>query len=174
MRSKFLYLATASALFLTSCGSSNVPDDKIYATDSVPTGFYQVTTPDKDPTPITYQVVYLAPTWGQANSFARETKAYVTFQVLGFILLALAGLLFYALASNRIKTSTGWAILVMVLLGLSLVSFKGTAASIKWNNKKGIPRQTYERAIQETGSTAPIWDSLKNNGMILWGPEKKK
>lgn len=171
MRVKILFLA-ATALVLTSCGP-NKPDDKIYATDSVPAG-YKITTPDKDPTPVFQDIVYLAPTWGQANHFASKSSGFVTFQVIGFILLALAVAIGIGLATNRITFSTGWGWLIFILLAGSLSSFKGNAASIKWNNKKGIPRETYDRAILETGSTAPIWDSLLNNGLITWGPEKKK
>jgi hypothetical protein len=65
---------------------------------------------------------------------------------------------------------TSFNLILFVLLAGSISSFKWQSSSIKWNNDKWVKKEVFDKAIQETGTTQPIWDSLRSECRIVFGP----
>ena len=149
-----------SATMLVSC-SSNTPDNKIHNTRIEN---------------VSDTTVLIAPTWGQANHYASERADFFIWQLIGGILLAVFVVAIYGKVTyatwfpKALDNSVLFEILLFLLLAGSIISFKWQASSIRWNNDKWVPKATYDKAIQEKGSTQPIWDSLRNECRIVYGP----
>jgi len=171
----FLLAAGAAALLLTSCGRSKTPDDVIHKIEISPDGYK----PDPrgsnfKPIEVNDTTYTIAPTWGQSNSFAADRGDYAVWQVIGWILLLITIGLIYCIVADvswfpRMSVIGSSALLFVVMAGC-LISFKWQSASIRWNNYKPVQKTVYEKAMNEAGSTRPIWDSLETNCKITWGP----
>lgn len=169
---KKLILFAFVAVLLTACGT-NKPDNKVYGTDSQQVG-WEPQGPGKEPAPVILETVGLKPTWGQANHMASLRGDHTIWNIIGVILLALLVAGIYGAATDakwfpKLDPKALGAIL-FVIGALCITSFKWQAASIMWNNYKFVPKQQYEKAMKETGSTKQIWDSLTNGCHITWGP----
>jgi hypothetical protein len=60
--------------------------------------------------------------------------------------------------------------LAFLTISFSLYFYLGYPLGVRWNNDKWVKKEVYEKAIQTTGSTRPIWDSLESNCLIIDGP----
>ncbi len=167
---KLLTILVCSAL-LISCGK-NKPDDKVYETKKEFVGWKPNGVGNK-PVEVYEEMVMLKPTWGQSNHIARERGDHAVWQVVAWVLLIASIALVLAYALDYISLDAkAFGGSLFVLLALSLTSFKWDSASIKWDNNVFVLKTQYDKAIKESGSTKPIWDSLENGCHISWGPYK--
>lgn len=172
---KLFKLATLliSTLVLVSCGP-NKPDNIQYDTKVVENGFKPGPTVKDAPVQVFDTTVLIKPTWGQANHFASKRGDYTTWMIIGAVLLTLLVVVLYGASSNASwfpKVSfQALGAFIFVLAAGSLYSFKGQSSNIMWNNDKWVPKAQFDKAIQETGTTQPIWDSLEQNCKIVFGP----
>lgn len=170
---KLFFAFLISTTVLLSCGT-NKPDNIAHGTDVVQNGFKPGPTP-KDPVqPVYDTTVLIKPTWGQANHYASERGDFLIWQIIGWVLLVGAVVVVYSKA-----TEASWlpkinplffGALLFVLLAGALTSLKWQSSSIKWNNDKWIPKAQFDRAIHETKTTQPVWDSLRKDCKIVFGP----
>jgi hypothetical protein len=162
------------AMFMSSC--SNKPDNIIHTTKTEQ-GNWVVETPGQNPV-MKYDTYYqISPTWSQANYYASKRADHILYMVLGSLFLLIFIILFYGRSSDASwfpKNLYDNNILFNALLFITLVSsisfFTSHQSAIKWNNDKWIKKEVYDKAIKETGSTQPIWDSLETNKLIVDGP----
>ncbi len=175
MRKLLAFLTALSVLTLSSCKTEKNPDNIIRGTDIVSTGY------KPDPRGVTYQPVEtfdtlytIAPTWSQAIGYAGDRRDRNTWLFLGFGLL-----LIFAAAWYGRSTEARWfprmgdlffGVLLFLLGAGAFTLLLGTSASIKWNNDKQVKKQDFDRALKETGSTRPLWDSMAARKAISWGP----
>lgn len=161
------------AILSIGCGRSQQPDNEIYQERSE-SFTWQVVEPGKSPVKVFQKEVMIKPTRGQSNVYASERKDFILWQVVGWV--ALLALIFVFWARG---TTQNWfpnigtlalALLIFALASISLVSFKWQSQSILLNNDKWVKKEVYEKAVKETGSTKPIWDSLRNECRIVFGP----
>lgn len=168
-----LFLICVLSLFaLASCGP-NKPDNKAHGTDIKSAGF-KPNGVGNAPVEVFDTTVRIEPTWGQANYFARQRGDHAIWNIIAFVLFAAAVVVIYGAASNaswfpNIKGATV-NIFLFVLLAGALYAWKWQASSIRWNNDKYVPKAQFDKAIKETGSTKPIWDSLQKECRIVYGP----
>lgn len=168
---KLLYILSFS-LLLISCGK-NEPDNKIHNTEVIEKGYISQG-PGAAPLRVFDTLYYVEPTWGQANHFAKGRGDYEVWQIAGWILILLIAVLIHQIIieaswlQNINSRFLGAAL--FVLIAGSVTCLKWQSASIKWNNKKEISKQLYERAIKETGSIRVFWDSLEKDCLIVYGP----
>lgn len=126
----------------------------------------------------TYQTYYvIAPTWGQSVHLASE-RGDRLLKVSLYILIVIA---LVALVVGK-YTNADWMPkvldekvflyngLLFVLLFVAEYLYFGDAYGIKWNNDKSVKKELYDASIKESGSTKPIWDSLRSNCLIVDGP----
>ena len=162
-----------STSVLVSCGP-NKPDNLQHDIKVTENGFKPGPTVNDAPVQAFDTTVLIKPTWGQANSFASKRGDYIIWMVIGTILLVLLTFVVYgAVISARWFPKVSPQALgafMFVLAAGSLASFKWQSSSIMWNNDKWIPKAQFDKAIQETGTTQPIWDSLEQNCKIVFGP----
>ncbi len=167
-----IFLIFAISLLFASCGP-NKPDNKIHGTDVVAAGWKYDSTLGKNVQQMD-TLVMVSPTWGQANHYASERADYEVWMWIAGILLALAIVAFYGKATEASWfpdiSPIAFGALLFVLLSGSLASWKWQASSIRWNNDKFVPKVQYDAAMKATGTTQPIWDSLRNECRITWGP----
>ena len=160
-------------LFTISC--KNVPDNKIYATKTEK-GDWVVPTPGTAPVQKVDEFVLVSPTWGQAFAFAKLRGDARVYDVLAGVLF----LAFILVVIGRTTNANGLpeifyhGVFGNVILGalffLSVYFFANHAIGIKNSNDKWVKKDVYEKAMKETGSTQPIWDSLQTNCLIVDGP----
>lgn len=171
-----LFLFAVICLAVASCGGSAKPNNKIYSTETKPGGYRPDTDPKKPPVAITDTTVILKPTGAQARRWASQRGDFIPMQILGWVLLLAAAGFFYGMVSDASwfpKLGPIWiGLILFALIALSAASCKGHQSSIKWNNSKSIPKPVYDKAMREHGSTAPIWDSLEKNCLIVFGGYK--
>lgn len=169
---KFLSIFLLLGLLL-GCGP-NKPDNIAHNVRITENGFKPGLTP-KDPVVRVFDTtVLIKPTWGQANQFASERGDFLIWQIIGVILLGGAIVLIY----GRVKDASwlpkinemAFGALLFVLLAGSITAFKWQSSSIMWNNNKWVPKQQFDKAIKDSGSTKPIWDSLRKDCKIVFGP----
>jgi hypothetical protein len=60
--------------------------------------------------------------------------------------------------------------MLFIFLVGSVSLFMTHPIGIKWNNDKWIEKSVFDKTIETSGSTQPIWDSLQNNCLIIDGP----
>lgn len=175
---KILFFLLFASLF-TGCGKDPKPDDLIQKTEEIPDGFKPGPTRYDDPVPVVKTMVTISPTWGQANYFASKRGDFQIWQIIGAVLLILAVYTligYYSLLDWKIFkafpniSAMAFGAFMFVFLAGSLVSFKWQSAAIKWNNDVKIEKGRYDQALEEAGSTRPIWDSLEKNNRLRWGP----
>lgn len=162
-----------STTLLVSCGP-NKPDNKQYGVEVKQNGFKPGPTPEDSVVTIYDTTVQISPTWGQANHYASKRGDYLVWQILGVVLLLVFVALLYGKATEASwmpdLTSGAFGASLAICLALSVVCLKWQSSSIKWNNDKWVPKAQFNKAIQETGTTQPIWDSLEQNCKIVFGP----
>lgn len=162
-----------SATILVSCGP-NKPDNKQYGVEVKQNGFKPGPTVNDKPVAIYDTTIQIAPTWGQANHYASKRGDFLVWQILGVVLLLAFVVLIYGKATEASwfpnLTSGAFGASLAICLALSIVCFKWQSSAIVWENNKWIPKSQFDKAMQETGTTQPIWDSLENGCHIAWGP----
>ncbi len=166
------YLFVLALLSLVSCGP-NKPDNKEHNVKVEQVGYTPGATVNDKPVPVYDTLVQISPTWGQANHFASEKKGYIFWQILGWVFF----LGFLAVIYGK-ATEASWFpnisplafnVSLGLLLALALISWKAVSADIRWNNDKWVKREVFRNAIEQTGTTQPIWDSLDENCLIVGG-----
>lgn len=173
MKKVLVSLFLVLAFYLSSCSST--PDNIMHATKEEKGGWVYDSAL-KQPVQENIEYVQIAPTWGQAFSYAsKRTDSHVMI-ILSFLCLAFAVFLVYGKTS-----SASWFpqvldekmhlfnILLFVALAFSAALFMSQPSGVKWNNDKWVSKSVYDEAMK-TGSTQPIWDSLENNCLIVDGP----
>lgn len=162
------------ASLLTGCGKNPKPNDEIQKTEQIPDGYKPGPTIHDDPVAVFKTMVTLTITWGQANLFASKRGDYWLWQIIGGIILGLFGVFVYGLIKESKwvpnLSSEAKGLLAGFMLAAALISFKWQSAAIKWNNDIKITKERYDQAIEEAGSTRPIWDSMEKNNRLSWGP----
>jgi hypothetical protein len=170
---KFISVLLISTTLFVSCGP-NKPDNKVYGTKTEQTGFKPGPTVNDKPVAVVDTFVQISPTWGQANHYASERKDFAVWQIIGWVLLAAFAVAVYGKATEASwfpnVNPTSFNLILFVLLAGSISSFKWQSSSIKWNNDKWVKKEVFDKAIQETGTTQPIWDSLRSECRIVFGP----
>ena len=170
---KLIAALLISATMLVSCGP-NKPDNKVYGTRTEQNGFKPGPTVNDKPVAVVDTLVQISPTWGQANQYASERADFTIWQIIGFVLLAAFVVVIYGKATEASWfpniSPTALSLTLFVLLSASISSLKWQSSSIRWNNDKWVKKEVFDKAIQEKGSTQPIWDSLRNECRIVFGP----
>lgn len=169
-----ILLGFFAIISISGCGKSENPDNVIYAQRQSTDFTWEVVEPGKDPVQVFHQEVMISPTWGQSNKYASERGDFDIWQIIGLVLLVVLAVAIYGRATEaswfpNIKPAALGAIMFVLAAG-SLSSFKWQSSSIKWNNDKWVKKEVYDKAIKETGSTKPIWDSLRSECKIVFGP----
>jgi hypothetical protein len=167
-------LVLFSVLVFASC--STAPDSKIHNQKLEKGGWVYDSNVSK-PVQEEIEYVQIAPTWSQAFYYAgKRTDRPVTVG-LAIILFVIFVALFYAKSSEASwfpkylndKMIIFNALLFLFLAG-SVSIYMSHPSGIKWNNDKWIEKSVFDKTIQESGSTQPIWDSLENKCFIVDGP----
>lgn len=169
-----MLLGFLSILSISGCGKDQTPDNTTHGQRQSSEFTWQVVEPGKSPVQVYHQEVMISPTWGQSNKYASERGDYLVWQVIGFALLLLFVVVAYGAISEakwfpNIST-TLLSLLLFALAAGSLASFKWQSSSIRWNNDKWISKDLYDKSIKDSGSTKPIWDSLRKECKIVSGP----
>lgn len=160
--------------FMNSC--SNKPDNIIHNTKSEFAGWIVDKSVSDKPIQKFEEYHQISPTWAQANYYASKRPDHGLYLTLGFILLLGFSVVFYGKASNAswlpksLDNPLGGNIILFILLLSSIVFLTAHQSGIKWNNDKWVKKEVYDKAVKETGSTQPIWDSLEVNKLIVDGP----
>ena len=170
---KLIAALLISTSVLTSCGP-NKPDNIQHDIKVTENGFKPGPTVNDAPVQVFDTTVLIKPTWGQANHFASKRGDNTTWVIIGIVLLSLLAVVIYGAASNvswfpKVSPQALGAFMFVLAAG-ALYSFKGQSSNIMWNNDKWVPKAQFDKAIQETGTTQPIWDSLEQNCKIVFGP----
>jgi hypothetical protein len=162
-----------STLFISSCSSK--PNDVIHSTKTEQ-GQWVIEIPGQNPV-MKYDTYYqISPTWSQANYYASKRSDHGLYLSIGFVLLFGFIVVFYGKTANAswlpksLDNPLGGNIVLFILLASSIAFLTVHQSGIKWNNDKWVKKEVYDKAIQETGSTQPIWDSLEVNKLIVDGP----
>jgi len=168
-----LILCAFAAFTISSCGRSEKPNDTIYGTRVEHVGFKPNAT-NTGTVEVVDTMVQISPTWGQANSFAAKRGDHTTWNIIALVLFLAFAAVIYGKASEaswfpNINGAATNALLFVLLAG-AISSWKWQAADIRWNNDKWVKKEVYDKAIKETGSTKPIWDSLRKECRIVSGP----
>jgi len=174
MKKALVSLFLILSLYLSSCSPS--PDGVIY-NQKVEKGGWVYDSVFEKPIQQNIEYVQIAPTWSQAFDYAgKRTDRPVTVG-LAIILFIIFIALFYAKSSEASwfprylddKMIIFNALLFLFLAG-SVSIYMSHPSGIKWNNDKWIEKSVFDKTIQESGSTQPIWDSLETNCLIIDGP----
>ena len=159
---------------MNSC--SLEPNDTIQQTKTEFAGWVVDKTVSDKPIQKFEDYYQIAPTWGQANYYASKRPDHTTYVSFGFIFLALFSLVFYGKATDAkwlpkfLDNNILGNLVLFILLVTSIISFTVRQSGIKWNNDKWVKKEVYDKAVKESGSTQPIWDSLEVNKLIVDGP----
>jgi hypothetical protein len=173
---KFL-LFISIILALVSCKGNSNPSNEIIDQQSVKTDWVWDSVQNK-PVQAEQHYYLIAPTLQQGFYYANK-RADRTLQLIGsallFILFVLvfAARIFDPTASKTPKFLLNSYIfhgLAFLLISFSLYFYLGFPLGVRWNNDKWVKKEVYEKAMQTTGSTKPIWDSLESNCLIIDGP----
>lgn len=169
-----ILLGFFAIISISGCGKNQKPDNVIYGQRQSTDFTWEIVEPGKNPVQVFHQEVMISPTWGQSNKYASERGDFLVWQVVGFVLLALLLVVIYGRSTQASWfpniSSMALGVTMFVLAAGSLTSFKWQSSSIRWNNDKWVKKEVYDKAIKETGSTKPIWDSLRSECRIVWGP----
>lgn len=159
--------------FMSSC--SNQPDNEIHNIKQEEAG-WTVAKPGENPVMKFEEYYQISPTWGQAQHYASKRPDHLLFVVIGLILLAAFAVLFYGKSSDAAwlpKSVDKFSLPIMFVLLIGSLTFLTThQAEVRWQNDKWIKKDVYHKAMTETGSTQPIWDSLEANHLIIGGSWK--
>jgi hypothetical protein len=160
--------------FLPSC--SNKPDDVIHNIKSEFAGWVVDKTVSDKPIQKFEDYYQISPTWEQANYYASKRPDHGLYLTLGFVLLLGFSVVFYGRTTNAswlpksLDNPLGGNIVLFILLVSSISFLTAHQSGVKWNNDKWVKKEVYDKAVKETGSTQPIWDSLEVNKLIVDGP----
>lgn len=161
-------------VFMSSC--SNQPDNTIHSIKSEAAGWVVDKSVSEKPIQKFEDYYQISPTWGQAQYYASKRPDHLLFTVVGLILLVAFGALFYGKTTDAFwlpKAVDKFSLPLMFILLIGSLTFLTTHQSeVKWQNDKWVKKEVYDKAIKETGSTQPIWDSLEANNLIIGGPWK--
>lgn len=164
-------LSLVIGLGLMSC--SDTPNDKVEAKKTELAEFKYDSTVKKQ-VQVSEEFVQISPTWGQSINFAKKTNEFwinLFFGVLSLVLAIALAILKSRNSKFLSETVDKIAIpLIFVLLAASLLCVYSKPGEIKWNNDKWVKKQNFDLVIKDSGSTKPIWDSLRNNCLIVGGP----
>ena len=171
MKKTIVFLALIAMVSCTSKPDNVIHDQKTEA------GNWVLLPGAHDPIQEKLTYYQIEPTWSQSLAWANQRDDRALTVSLGLLLfIAFVGLLVgnytYAKWFPEIfekKPMLYNALLFLTLAGSAYFYF-GDASGIKWNNEKWVRKEAYDKAIKENGSTAPIWDSLRNNCLIVDGP----
>lgn len=156
-------------VFMSSC--SNQPDNAIHATKTEAAGWVVDKSVSENPIQKFDEYYQISPTWGQSIKYATETSDFPVALGLGIICLVGAITLFVLKAkdSKIISESADKFLLYMafILLVMGSYAIYSKPGEIKWNNDKWVKKEVYDKAVEEVGSTQPIWDSLDANHLII-------
>jgi hypothetical protein len=167
-----------AAVTLGACsGPDFKTDDRIQGTQTEKTDWVYDSTVGK---PVQKEEVsyMISPTLQQSFYYASKRDDRTLHLILSVACLVVFLFAFFAkildpttsytpafLANNYIAN-----LLKFLALAFSAYFFLGNPVGVRWNNDKWVPKQTYDKAIKESGSTRPIWDSLEANCRIVDGP----
>jgi len=161
------------ALVFASC--STEPDNIIHQQRTDP-GKWVIDSTVSKPVQSKVEMYMISPTWGQSIDYAsmRNDRLLKVIGALAFFVL------FVALFIGR-ATEASWfprflyenvfiySMTLFISLAFTVQLYFGDAIGIKWNNDKWITKTEYDNAMK-SGSTKPIWDSLRTNCLIVDGP----
>ena len=162
-----------TVVLLSSC--TTTPDNIVHNEKTEP-GSWTVNSVTGNVVQQHFTFYQIAPTWGQAFDYAnkRADRPVKVFATIAFLLM------FVVLFIGKAKEASWFPEILQNMILFNAVLFITLAAAlgfyfsdpsgIKWNNDKWVSKEIYEKSIQETGSTKPIWDSLENNCLIVDGP----
>lgn len=166
-----MVLSLFVGLGLSSC--SDTPNDKVEAKKTELAGF-KYDSAAKKQVQVSEEFVQISPTWGQSINYAKQTSEFWINLFLGILALAAAVILTVLKVTNSKRLPEGLdklsIPLTFVLLVMTLFFIYSKPGEVKWNNDKWVKKEVYDKAIKETGSTQPIWDSLETNKLIIGGP----
>lgn len=159
--------------FISSC--NNTPNNTVHNSRDEFTGWVVDKSISDKPIQKFEAYYQISPSWGQASYYASKTPSYGFYIALGFVLLLGFALVFYGKTTNAawlpksLDNPLGGNIILFILLVSSAVLLTTKQSEIKWNNDKWVKKEVYDKAVKETGSTQPIWDSLETNHLIVGG-----
>jgi hypothetical protein len=172
---KKVLVYAALVFMMASC--SKAPDNIIHDQKTELTGKWVYDSRFSKPVQEQLDYVSLSPTWGQSFYYANKRADRPVYLIIGIFLLLAAGALLYGVITDArwvpdfffIKSSY-LNITLFVLLAFGSAAILGHPSGIKWNNDKWVERFEYDKAIKESESTQPIWDSLETHCLIVDGP----
>lgn len=157
--------------FMNSCNSKT--DNTIHNSKTEFVGWVVDKSVSDKPIQKFEEYYQISPSWGQASYYASKKDGYGLSLTLGFILLLGFSIVFYGKASDAswlpksLDNPIGGNVILFILLVSSVVLLTNKQSEVKWNNDKWIKKEVYDKAVKETGSTQPIWDSLEVNNLII-------
>jgi hypothetical protein len=172
---KKLVLVLFILIGIVSC--SKEANDKIQES-KVELGGFQYDPLVKKPVQVEEAYYQIAPTWGQAFHYASKRGDHVVYIVLGSLFLAAFVALFYGKAADAswlpkfLNNEILFGAALFLLITSAVTFFTTHASEVKWQNDKWVKKEVYDKAIDQSGSTQPIWDSLEANHLIIGGPWK--
>jgi hypothetical protein len=172
MIKRVFFIVLAACMCLAACGP-NKPDNKIGRMEITP-GLWKPAADHKSTVQAMDTTVQISPTWGQAGHYAHARPDQTIYDIIGIVLLLVFAVTLYGRIAEAKwfpdVSERGLFAFWFVVLALAATAFLGVKSSVKWNNYKMVPKAQYDKAMKETGSTKPIWDSLEQNCKITWGP----
>lgn len=172
---KKLMLVFFILIGMISC--SKDPDNKIHES-KVEIGGFQYDSVSKKPVQVEEVYYKVSPTWGQAFDYASKRGDHVVYIVIGTLFLAAFIALFFGKSIDAkwlpkfLDNEILFGAALFLLLASSVTFLTTHASEVKWQNDKWIKMEVYDEAIEKTGSTQPIWDSLEVNHLIIGGAWK--
>ena len=173
---KMLNVITAAifSIVLISCNSVST-DNTIHGQKVEQSGWKPDSVISK-PVAVYDTAVMVSPTWSQSFDYASKRADHTVKVIAGIVFLLLFFGLFYGKATEAswfpktLQNVLLFNATLFITLVAAVVLLTGDASGVKWNNDKWVKKEVYDKAISETGSTKPIWDSLENNCLIVDGP----
>jgi hypothetical protein len=169
-------LLTLFSFILAMSSCSHKPDNTIQETKTEQTGWVVDKAVSDKPIQKFDTYYKISPTWGQAIHYAYKTPDQAFAVFVSFILFIAFCILFIGQTANARwmpkvfeNTNILSAVLFILIVG-SVYAWYNKPGNIKFNNDKWVKKEVYDNAMQETGSTQPIWDSLETNHLIIDGP----
>ncbi len=155
-------------VFMSAC--SNKPDNEVHNSKQEEAGWV-VEKAGENPV-MKYEDYYLiSPTWGQAIHYAKKSDGFWVVTIFGLLLLVVGFFLLYGKATDAkwiSESADKFIIYIAFLLFVAgFYSIYSMPGEIKWNNDKWVKKEVYNKALLETESTQPIWDSLEINNLII-------
>jgi hypothetical protein len=165
MKASFIFLCSVS-LIAVGCSNPTPDDSTTKFTTSNTNQHWEAGKVIDD------SVAVITPTLAQGFHYSNLSIGYAGQKIAAIILLAIGGLLFFGMASDRLPANKLliWGA-VICLFGSSAFYFSrpGTA----WlNNKKSVPIKHYKETINQFGTSRPLWDSIYQDNRMVGAPIK--